>query len=400
MTSSIGDPWPREVIPSPGQPAQSQFTVFCGVFGSRWIDNVVRNLERQSTFPLNVLMAVNGRDNALVNRLIQVQRDSHHDILVVVNERNVGPAGSYERNRDLIQSPWTAFMHQDDVYLEGHMSVLTELAHRAPHDTVALFTTLGGVSEVGHRLSAPPPMENAHLRGRPPWVLVPEIIRRHPFPTPASAVRSSVHLAGMAWYDSGAPDSEAFARLACRGTILASDEVTVLYRQPNDSESSRTDWNTRAWLWSVSLERILSSDEFEDLLRDIPREHRTEFALALLEAIPARYPTSGIFVYLQFIAAQRMSAAWEYREPASLQFLQGTLAAWGSSAAVATLQSLSGATAPPIRSSGASLLGATPPLARMDRRVRAIYGRVAPLLPPRANASMIRVYRRIRRGAS
>jgi len=400
MTAPALGAWTRQVIPPRVGDCDDTVAVFCGIYGQRWIGNAIDSLETQTTFPVQVVMAINGHDSRVVERVTDYQRNSRHRVWVAINAVNIGPAGSYHRNRDLIQVPWTIFMHQDDVYLEDHITVMRDMASRSSPKTLGLFTSLGGISEDGARRVAPPPMDNSLLRSAPSWIVVPEIIRQHPFPTPAGAVRTDTQFAGMAWYDSGAPDSEWFTRLACRGLLDATDEVTVLYRQPSDSESSRTDWHTRAWLWSASLDRIFSSPEFYELLCTMPEAHRSTFAEALLKAIPSRYPTSELFRFLQFMAAQRMCETWVYREPVSRAFIAGTLSQWGRSAALESLVSLGAEPASAGQVGSSNLLGALPRRSWADATTRAIYRRYGHRLPARLQRSSLSVYKAWRKGAS
>jgi len=401
MNDAPHESWSRQVFAPAMSPRESTVSLFCGVYGPRWIDNAIKSIEGQSVAPIQVVIAVNSPAQDIVERLLKYQRSSKHSVWIAVNERNLGPAGSFLRNRDLVNSPWTIGIHQDDVYLRHHVSVLQDMARQSTWETLALFTSLGGISENGHRPTSPPPMDNAHLRGASSWVLVPEIIRRHPFPTPAMAVRSDYALSDMAWYDSGAPDSEWFARLACVGTLDASDEVTVLYRQPVDSESSRTDWNTRAWLWSASLSRIIGSPEFLLMLQSVPQGSRDAFAQSLLTAIPARYPSSPLFDWLGFLAAQRMCEAWEYREIVALEHVASTLAQWGPSAATRSLETLSGRPMPYRSSTELSgLLGRAPRRPWLEVKGRDAYRRYGHKLPPMLRKISLSAYKAMRGGAS
>lgn len=401
MTEVDASPWPRQVLAPPPRDVNLTLAAFCGVFGSRWVENAIDNVERQSVEPVQVVMALNGHDADVLARLSQFQATSPHEVWIVVNETNLGPMGSFQRNRDLIRATWTAFLHQDDIYLEPHLEVLRDLAMSSPPTAVALFAGMGGVSEDGQKRTAPPPMDNAALRGEPPWVVVPEVIRRHPFPTPTLAVRTRTDVGGMAWYDSGAPDSEWFARLALLGTIHATDELTVLYRQPADSESSGTDWHTRAWLWSVSLARIVMSQEFLMMLRAMPRERRSAFAKELLLAIPARYPSAELFEYLQFVAAQRMCEAWDYTEVVSLGRVASTLAQWGPSAATRSIDSLSNGEGSPASDSRVNdLLGNAPRRSWLEKRGRSAYRRYGHKLPTGLRNASLMAYKAVRGGAS
>lgn len=401
MNEADVNPWPRRIFAPEPREIDTTVAAFCGVFGRRWVVNAIANVERQSIEPVQVVMAVNGYDTNILGSLLEFQSTSPHEVWISVNETNLGPTGSYFRNQDLIRGEWTAFLHQDDVYLESHLAVLRTMAVQSAGDTVALFTSMGGISEDGKRRTAPPPMDNAALRGRESWLVVPEIIRRHPFPTPALAVRSNASVPDLAWYDSGAPDSEWFARLACVGTLDATDLVTVLYRQPTDSESSKTDWHTRAWLWSASLNRLIMSPEFYGLLCVIPSPNRRAFAEALLAAIPARYPASGLYRYLQFMAAQRMCDAWAYTEDASLGFISSLLGQWGPSAATQSLEALSGR--PTVSESdhtALELIGESPRVSWLEYAGRSAYRRYGHRLPHVVARASLSAYRAVRKGAT
>jgi hypothetical protein len=340
VMESAFDEWGREIHqPSPRAVAQD-FAIFCGVFGHRWVNNAIQSVDRQEGAPFRCVFAVNGLDREALSRLLEYQEVSRHEVWIVVNSANMGPLGSFYRNRDLLTSTWVAFLHQDDVYLADHVTVLRDMAEQCRPETVGLFTTLGGVSEDGTREMAPPPIRNAHLKDATAAVLVPEIIARHPFPTPAFALRSDTHIDGMAWYDSGAPDSEWFCRLACIGALEASDRVTVLYRQPTTSESTMTSGETRTWLWAQSLNRIMLSPEFRAFLASVKVGERDAVATRILHSIPARYPDSPIFRFIQFTAAQQMLTVWGYQQIACLNFVHTTLKQWGPSGATRSLEAL------------------------------------------------------------
>lgn len=340
MTKSSLDVWAREIHQPPPRSVATDFGVFCGIFGHCWVDNAIDSVERQSGPPFRCVFAVNGLDGQALTRLLAYQETSRHEVWIAVNSTNMGPLGSLYRNQDLLNTSWSALFHQDDVYLANHISVLRDMATRCGPDTVGLFTALGGVSEDGTREMAPPPIRNSHLKGATSVVLIPEIIARHPFPTPAFALRADAQVGGMAWYDSGAPDSEWFCRLACIGRLEATDQVTVLYRQPENSESTLTTTETRIWLWAQGINRIIFSPEFRSFLRSVEPDDRDPLAENILEAIPSRYPGSPVFRFVQFAAAQEMLTAWDYQSAPCLDFIHATLNAWGSSGAVRSLEGL------------------------------------------------------------
>jgi hypothetical protein len=393
--------WSRTVFPAPPRDVDPGVGVFTGIFGARWLSNAFENLDRQTAFPVAALIAVNGSDDYIVSRCLEFQERSIHAVTVAVNSVNLGPMGSFYRNRDLTAGDWIAFMHQDDVYLDIHLTELARLIDQAADTTVGLFTALGGVSEDGDRSVAPPPMSNEHLRLRESWTVVPEIVRKHPFPTPAFAVRRDVHVDDLAWYDSGAPDSEWFARLACMGTLEVSDTVTVLYRQPSDSESTTTDSATRAWLWAASIERIVSSPEFEELLCRMPVESRSTFAAAFLTAVTARYPESPVFEFVRFVAAQKMVDVWSYTEPRSVEALRSDLEMFPPSAALHSLCSVSGPSERTLadRSGVRELVGRVAAPGPLDRSARLAYRRFGHRVPGGLRSQALKLYRSIRRGS-
>jgi hypothetical protein len=388
----------------PSSPASSgEVGIWLGLHGERWLSNAMSSVESQEGPDLDVVAVLNGSSRGAEDFLLAWQGNSRHAITIAVNDRNLGPLGSWYRNRDLLIKPWVALLHQDDVYLPHHVSTFASAVSAAPDDVLGVFTAMRGIAEDGSPLTAPP-MRNRHLDLAPSQITVPEIIRRHPLPTPASALRNpQAWVDGLAWYDSGAPDSEWFALLACRGRFRIMDEVTVGYRQPSASESSTTGWESRAWQWGQSLGRVIQSRDFGEFLARISSDRREATARSVLEAIPARYPGSPLFGYLQFAAAQRMAEAWDYEPGWATDDLLKVLSAAGESAATRSLESIAG---PASRQGTASvelsaLLGSAPAVGRVDRLGRSLYKRYGHRFPRWARETAFDSYDRLRprRGA-
>ena len=379
--------------------------VFLGVFGDYWVENAIESLERQDCGPLPVVVAINGPCPPAWDRLSAWQKTTRHSVTIVSNERNLGPLGSWYLNKDLLRTPWISLFHQDDVYLPHHISTHEAVLRTAEDDVLAVFTGMQGVDLQG-RPAAAPPMINEHLNLAPTRVSLPEIIRRHPLPTPSIMIRNPRGVVDdLAWYDSGAPDSEWFARLACRGRFRVLDKVTMRYRISPGSESQSTGWYSRAWQWAQSVDRLIQSDDFNHALAEVPPEARTSFAVDLLDAISARYPASPIFGFLSFAAAQRMATAWQYEPGPATDLLVTYLAADPDSAATRNLAGITGVSSPdpsqPANDTVRVLLGEPPIRGRLEQSGRAAYRRFGHLLPPTVRMLAYRLYDRLwaRRGA-
>ena len=318
---------------------------------------------------------------------------------VVQNSRNLGALGSWHLNQDLLTTPWSALMHQDDHYLPHHLATLLTAAESAPDDVLAIFGAMAGVDEVGREV-APPPMDNQHLDMAPTGVTLPSIVRRHPLPSPAVMLRNPQgYVDNLAWYDSGAPDSEWFARLACRGRFRVLDTVTMRYRLAPSSESQSTGWHSRAWQWAQSLDRLIHSDDFGRALDAVPPEARASFAADLLEAIPGRYPSSPAFGFLAFAAAQRMATAWQYVPGPATDLLATYLAADPGSAATRNLAGITGVPSPDpvqrVNDTVSLLLGEPPTRGRLEEAGRTAYRRVGHLISHRTRMRAYRLYDRL-----
>ncbi len=377
--------------------------VWLGVYGDSWVGNAIESVERQSVSALQVVAVLNGPSRSAEEHLLAWQSDTRHDVTVVVNQRNLGPIGSWYATHDLLTSPWVAILHQDDIYLPDHIATLAAAADRVPADVLAIFSTMEGVTEDGHPASAPL-MRNRNLDLAPSSVTLPEILRRHPFPTPASAIRNpGGYVDGLAWFDSGAPDSEWFARLACRGRFRILDNVTVRYRQPATSESSLTGWESRAWQWAQSLGRLIESDDLSGFLAAVPNDERATVARSVLNAIPSRYPKSPVFGFLQCAAAQRMAEIWDYVPGPATDLIRDFLAAGGESAATRNLESIviGGGDFTPRFEEVAALLGSPPKTSPVDRWGRRVYRRHGHRLPRWAQQAAYNAYDHLRprRGA-
>ena len=389
----------------PPDRASSTVGVFLGIYGDQWVDNAIASVERQDAGPLDVVVAVNGDWPRAVQRLAGWQGSTRHSVTIALNGRNLGPLGSWYANRDLVTAPWVSFLHQDDEYLPEHVPYLEAVARTAPPEVLAVFTSMEGMDPSGRTVPAPP-MDNEYLNMASAEVTLPAVLRRHPLPTPALMIRYPEALVtDLAWYDSGAADSEWFARLACRGKFRIISDVTVRYRASPHSESHSTGWQSRAWQWAQSLDRFINSDDFVHALTEIPEETREAFCRGVLNAIPARYPDAPIFGFLQFAASQRMAHVWGYPGGSPTDFLARYLAAEPGSAALRNLEALTGRAGTEstgtVEATLAALLGQPPRRGKTEETGRAIFQRYGHLLPRSTQMAAYRAYDRLwsRRGA-
>ena len=378
------------------RPVVADISVFLGIFGSAWVDNAIASVEQQAGGVFHVVAAVNGPDSVATQRLSTWAHQSKHLVTVVQNNSNLGPLGSLYRSLDLMSTPWIATLHQDDIYLPNHLDVHRSQLREAGPEVVASFTQMEGVSEDGATRTVGVPQVSEGLdRGLSPALLL-GILRRHPLAAPTLAFhkdRAFVH--DLVWFDSGAPDSEWYARLACRGTFRVSAQVTTLYRDTPVSESRQTDRQTRAWQWAQSLNRLLLSADFHDLAVTITPGDRDQFARELLEAIPSRYPDSPIFGFLQYAAAQKLTNAWDYSDQETLDFLYSVLEGLGESAAANTLAPQCSSSHIPRPADTAAVLGALPEKGRLHRAGRTAYQRFGHRLSPATRKRLYSIYDRL-----
>ena len=389
----------RIITPSAGAAGAAPVGVFLGLFGEAWLENAIASVEAQNVDRLPVVAALNRSTPSVLQRLTKWQTESRHHVTISINDRNLGPLGSWFRNVDLLDAQWVAVLHQDDVYLPRHTEVLSRAALEAPHDVLAVFSAMSGIDEDGQPVG-PPPMDNHGLNMAPTTLTLPAILRRHPLPTPAGMFRNpGGYVEDLAWYDSGAPDSEWFARLACRGRFRVLDEVTVRYRTSVSSESQSTNWQSRAWQWANSLNRLIHSDDFARALENVSLVERNSFAKDLISAIPARYPESPIFDFLTFAAAQRIAAVWQYDPGPAVDLLANYLAVDPGSAAARNLAGITGSLAAGPACAAvhtvSQLLGEPPSRGRLEESGRAAYRRFGHLMPQRARMGAYRLYDRM-----
>jgi hypothetical protein len=393
----------RQIL-ADGRPPKgaSDITIFLGIFGDRWVKSATRCIDAQTGGAVQVIAAVNGHAPAAESKLQDWARETRHHVTVVRNNSNLGPLGSLHRNWDLFESPWVATFHQDDVYGPGHLEEHRQLIRDSPSDVIACFTRMEGVSESGEEIVAGPPLRRMDLDLLPQTELFTTMITRHPVASPTLCFKlADAFVPDLVWFDSGAPDSEWYARLACRGRFRVSGRVTAYYRDTDTSESRLTDRYPRAWQWAQSLERIFHSDDFLSLAKQIPEHERERFTANVLAAVGARYPASPLFEFIQFSAAQALTTAWGYEENSPLEFIRMTLQALGDSAAQKTLDSHLVDSGSVTSASGRQLLGDLPEKSALHRRARVLYKRYAHRLPPRVRQGAVSVYDRLtpRRGA-
>lgn len=378
------------------RPTAADITVFLGIHGSVWVDNAIDSVEQQTGGPYHIVAAINGPDADAAGKLSMWANQSKHLVTVIQNKSNLGQLGSLYRSLDLISTPWVATLHQDDIYLPNHLAIHQSQLEHADTDIVASFTQMEGVSEDGSTrlVGVTQASEGLDLRSSPDLLL--GILRRHPLAAPTLAFhKDRAFVQDLVWFDSGAPDSEWYARLACRGTFRVAREVTTLYRDTPISESRQTDRQTRAWQWAQSLNRLLLSADFHDLVVGIRPSDRDQFARAMLMNIPNRYPDSPIFGFLQYTAAQTLTSAWDYSSQEALDFLYSTLESLGGSAAAKTLAPGCSVSEIATPADTAAVLGSLPEKGRLHRAGRSAYQRFGHLLPPGTRKRLYSIYDRL-----
>ena len=317
--------------------SHADMTVFLGVFNvGVHYELIRRNLSHQNWEGCNLVIVDNASSDSSWELMNQIGRELPCPVRVARNPRNVGGAGSWLSNLDLVSSEWVATMHQDDYYYPEHVQTLRRQVLKADSD-VALCTTSMD------RLLAD---NKIQLFPRANWILDASDstqvflahLRFHTLPFPAAAFRKiAVESLPISWHDTSFGDTELVLRLAADYKFVSDPKSTMAYRENPESESHILGDLNRVSGQGIGLLKVFGSDAFERLVRAIHLEERDHFFLHAMESIEIRLAQRGDAESTKRFLAEILSIHWNYSSRAVSEFLKITYVAEDNHFAVSLL---------------------------------------------------------------
>jgi hypothetical protein len=279
----------RAVIHVAGNTSSGDLTLFLGVYNAtEYLPDLERQLASQTDEDFRLVVVDNASTDGTWGLVQELAMKLPQDVTVVRNPVNLGFHGSLKLNQDLLQTEWTGFMNQDDVYLSSHVATLNRLSRSATENTVILSTGLGAISPDGERLQTPP--RGLWLMSSTPsqLELIIATIAQHVLPEPSIAYRTSALTSIDApWHSTAFPDTEIALYALTQGSALIDRTETVLYRESPTSASHHLSTELRSLGAALSLTRFLTSTslaQLEQTLSAAQKEYLTQGVIASLKA--------------------------------------------------------------------------------------------------------------------
>jgi len=261
-------------------------------------------------------------------------------LTVVRNPINVGGYGSLALNLDLVKNnTWVMTLHQDDYYAEDHIVRHFE-ATRLVSDSVGMISSEAtSISPSGKRLSYP---RGAWFLGdapEPSDVFIAHL-RAHCYPFSGASFRvKMLEQIQVPWHSTAFPDTEIVLRAAAQWRFLHLGTPTVEYLENPKSESHSLTTTQKDMGSFLALVRVFRSQEFADLVANVPTTVAEKFSLGVNKSLAARFSDKRILGLAQAIAQEAILQSSGVNN-SSASMLAGAYREMGDGQASSTLESL------------------------------------------------------------
>lgn len=315
-----------------------EVTVFLGVFNATSHSEIIRsNLLSQDWQGCNLVMVDNNSSDSSWEMINHIATELPCPVRVAKNPKNVGGAGSWLSNLDLVTAPWVATMHQDDYYYPEHVQVLRGLVGQAA-SRVAMCTTSMDRWDGGRGINLFP-RTNWLLDASDPVSVFLAHLRFHALPFPTAAFRkSAVESLPISWHDTSFGDTEIVLRLAAEHQFVSHPKATMAYRENPASESHVLKHENRSIGQRIGLLKVFGSDAFGILAKGIALEHRDAFFIHAIESIDIRLAESSETELTKRFLAEMLSIHWNYSSQSVLQFLKPIYASEANTFAISLME--------------------------------------------------------------
>lgn len=293
--------------------SDSRLTVYVGVYnGVKYLDGVEKFLNSSSLHEFNLVIVDNSSTDGSWDVLMNWVETFAVPTKVVRNPINLGGGGGFELNKDLLQTEWVTFIHQDDKYEAGHLDTLYSAAIRSSSEVIAISTEMGSMREDGSPI---------HSIARPIWLadstnkanFFLANLRTHLVPWGSTIFKTKEFLSiELPWHSSAFPDTELLLRLCAKGNFINLPVQTMSYRENLVSESHGLSGDERDLAIVAALSRIFASPEFIDIARTVDVERRQDFYQAVKDGIALRLKRSELRSVAELIAEESLLIAWNY----------------------------------------------------------------------------------------
>ncbi|CAN1644203.1 Glycosyltransferase 2-like [Candidatus Nanopelagicaceae bacterium] len=296
--------------------SDSNLTVYVGIYnGAKFLDGVQIFLNTSSLRDFNLIIVDNSSSDGSWEVLENWIGKFAVPTKVVRNPINLGGGGGFELNKDLLQTEWVTFIHQDAKYGANHLETLFSAALRSSSEVIAVSTEMGSMREDGSAiLSIARPIWLAESSNKASFFLAN--LRTHLVPWGSTIFKTREFLSiELPWHSSAFPDTELLLRLCAKGKFINLPVQTMCYRENLVSESHGLSGDEKDLAIVAALSRVFASPEFIDIARTVEGRKRKDYYQAIKDGIALRLKRAELRSVAELIAEESLLIAWNYSYP-------------------------------------------------------------------------------------
>lgn len=313
------------------EPHSKFLTVYVGIYnGQQYLPEIKKFLGNSYWDGFNLVIVDNASDDESWNELKQWASFLKMPYKLVRNSINLGGGGSFYLNKDLLNSEWVTFIHQDDIYFSNHLYELSKAAKFSKPDVIAISTEMGSMDNDGKlRYSTPRPIWL--LKDKSPISYFLSNLKTHMVPWGASIFRTKEFLSvDLAWHSTAFPDTEMLLKMCALGEFVNLPIQTMLYRENPISESHGLGNSEKEIAAVAALSRVFSSEQFKNLAQQVSILRREEFLSEIKNGIGIRIHDTNLAKIVELIVEESLLIAWKYSEPNLIESVSAKYADFGA----------------------------------------------------------------------
>lgn len=296
--------------------------LWVGIYnGSSYLDSLVNQLKSQTVNDFDLLVVDNGSTDDSWEHLQDWLTVFKGRITLVKNPINLGFIGSMQLNEDLINSDWVLQIHQDDYYFMNHVEVHLDHIRNAKHEVVAVSTDMASMRNDGKRLPSLPRASWFPSGKDLPSQFLQNLMALS-IPWPSTSFRTKeLFESFVPWHNFAFMDVEITLRILTRGKVVHVKKQTMKYRENPVSASHSINDHERGFGAAIGLTRIVSSNEFLIVAREVHPSDRDKFADAIKRGIEIRLGKTELVDFIHLMALESMAFAWKYENNTPIEVI-------------------------------------------------------------------------------
>jgi glycosyltransferase involved in cell wall biosynthesis len=261
-------------------------TIYLGLYNAKqYLPSLKKQIATQIDQNFTLLVVDNNSsDETLVDLKKEWLPIFGNRIRVYKNNNNIGGVGLFVSSLDLIESNWVITLHQDDFYLDNHVSELSKNIEKMS-DRVIIFNDMGSINpEKKSQIPYPRGIWGINCENR--IEILQESIKKQVIPWPASAFNcSALRKTKSSWESTAFADNEITIQLLATGKVYFTNQETMLYNENQESESHSINRFENRIVGFTSMIRVLTSSNLINFFSELDLDQRLKFYKDLQHSI-------------------------------------------------------------------------------------------------------------------